>query len=98
MGCLRTCMREMEISGAGTPNITIEGVTKLGGNTHSVIADRIELGTYMLAPAICAAVSAVCWRVQATRARLCSQGWGVAAHHDNVHIYVCIGFHAWVCV
>jgi UDP-N-acetylglucosamine 1-carboxyvinyltransferase len=28
-------------------------VDRLGGATHPVVADRIELGTYMLAPAIC---------------------------------------------
>ena len=33
--------------------ITIEGVDRLGGATHPVVTDRIELGTYMLAPAIC---------------------------------------------
>ncbi|PQM60106.1 MAG: UDP-N-acetylglucosamine 1-carboxyvinyltransferase [Rhodobacteraceae bacterium] len=41
-----------KIQGAGTPTITIDGVSELTGNTHSVIVDRIELGTYMLAPAI----------------------------------------------
>ena len=30
----------------------IEGVDRLHGATHEVIADRIELGTFMLAPAI----------------------------------------------
>lgn len=41
-----------KIKGQGTATITIEGVSELKGNTHSVIVDRIELGTYMLAPAI----------------------------------------------
>ncbi|GLQ36128.1 UDP-N-acetylglucosamine 1-carboxyvinyltransferase [Amylibacter marinus] len=40
------------ISGDGTSTITVEGVEKLGGATHSVVTDRIELGTYMLAPII----------------------------------------------
>jgi UDP-N-acetylglucosamine 1-carboxyvinyltransferase len=40
------------ISGAGTSTIEIEGVDRLGGATHRVVTDRIELGTYMLAPAI----------------------------------------------
>jgi UDP-N-acetylglucosamine 1-carboxyvinyltransferase len=30
----------------------VEGVDALSGATHSVVPDRIELGTYMLAPAI----------------------------------------------
>jgi UDP-N-acetylglucosamine 1-carboxyvinyltransferase len=37
----------------GTSTLTIEGVDRLGGATHSVVPDRIELGTYMIAPAIC---------------------------------------------
>jgi UDP-N-acetylglucosamine 1-carboxyvinyltransferase len=40
------------ISGDGTSTITIEGVERLGGATHAVVTDRIELGTYMLAPLI----------------------------------------------
>lgn len=51
---LADCLRAMgaRISGDGTSQIEIEGVDRLGGATHSVVADRIELGTYMLAPAI----------------------------------------------
>jgi len=41
------------IEGEGTSTITIEGVDSLSGATHPVVADRIELGTYMLVPAIC---------------------------------------------
>lgn len=36
-----------KIEGAGTRRITIEGVEKLGGTEHTVIADRIEAGTFM---------------------------------------------------
>ncbi len=52
---LAQCLRKMgaQIEGEGTHTITIEGVERLGGATHSVVTDRIELGTYMLAPAIC---------------------------------------------
>jgi UDP-N-acetylglucosamine 1-carboxyvinyltransferase len=51
---LANCLRAMgaQISGDETSEITIQGVEKLHGATHRVIADRIELGTYMLAPAI----------------------------------------------
>ncbi len=38
-----------KIKGLGTSDITIEGVKKLHGTTHSVIPDRIETGTYMCA-------------------------------------------------
>jgi len=49
------CLRRMgaRIEGEGTGTITIEGVDRLSGATHPVVVDRIELGTYMLAPAIC---------------------------------------------
>lgn len=47
------CKMGAQIDGAGTKKITIQGVERLHGATHRVIADRIELGTYMLAPAIC---------------------------------------------
>jgi UDP-N-acetylglucosamine 1-carboxyvinyltransferase len=38
-----------KIQGAGTPTITIEGVEKLSGGSHHVMADRIEAGTFMIA-------------------------------------------------
>ena len=52
---LAQCLRKMgaQISGEGTGTIEIQGVDRLGGATHRVVTDRIELGTYMLAPAIC---------------------------------------------
>jgi UDP-N-acetylglucosamine 1-carboxyvinyltransferase len=51
---LAVCLRRMgaEIEGEGTARITVEGVDRLEGATHAVVPDRIELGTYMLAPAI----------------------------------------------
>jgi UDP-N-acetylglucosamine 1-carboxyvinyltransferase len=50
---LADCLTRMgaQIEGAGTSTITIQGVDRLNGATHPVIVDRIELGTYMLAPA-----------------------------------------------
>jgi len=51
---LARCLRRMgaRIEGEGTATITIEGVDRLSGATHPVVTDRIELGTYMLAPVI----------------------------------------------
>jgi len=51
---LAQCLRRMgaQIAGEGTDTIEIRGVDRLHGATHPVVADRIELGTYMLAPAI----------------------------------------------
>ncbi len=52
---LARCLKKMgaRIEGEGTATITIEGTDRLGGATHQVVTDRIELGTYMLVPAIC---------------------------------------------
>ena len=41
-----------KVKGDGSSIITIEGVDKLHGATHPVVVDRIELGTYMMAPLI----------------------------------------------
>ncbi|MDG3084758.1 UDP-N-acetylglucosamine 1-carboxyvinyltransferase [Vibrio hannami] len=41
-----------KISGAGSDTITIEGVERLGGGKHSVVADRIETGTFLVAAAV----------------------------------------------
>lgn len=51
---LARCLGAMgaQIDGAGTGEITIEGVDALHGATHSVLPDRVEMGTYMIAPAI----------------------------------------------
>ena len=51
---LAHCLMEMgaDIEGAGTSTMVIRGVDKLHGATHRCITDRIELGTWMIAPAI----------------------------------------------
>ncbi|PEA79023.1 UDP-N-acetylglucosamine 1-carboxyvinyltransferase [Bacillus wiedmannii] len=41
-----------KVRGAGTGTIRIEGVDKLYGGNHSIIPDRIEAGTFMVAAAI----------------------------------------------
>ena len=40
------------IDGAGTGSITIQGVDRLGGTDHTVLPDRIETGTYLVAAAM----------------------------------------------
>src|ERR671939_1625343 len=40
------------VRGAGTPTIRIEGVESLGGAEHTIIPDRIETGTFIVAAAI----------------------------------------------
>ena len=48
---LAKCLTAMgaKIEGAGTPQIVIEGVEKLHGCKHRVVADRIETGTFLCA-------------------------------------------------
>lgn len=41
-----------QIEGAGTSTIRVQGVSKLHGAEHTIIADRIEAGTYVIAGAI----------------------------------------------
>jgi UDP-N-acetylglucosamine 1-carboxyvinyltransferase len=41
-----------KIEGAGTSEIRIQGVERLGGAEHTIIADRIEAGTFAIAGAI----------------------------------------------
>ena len=51
---LGNCLIKMgaNIKGLGTDIITIEGVEELSGAEHSIIFDRIEAGTYMVAVAM----------------------------------------------
>ncbi|MEH2472765.1 UDP-N-acetylglucosamine 1-carboxyvinyltransferase [Nitrobacteraceae bacterium AZCC 2161] len=48
------CLNKMgaRVSGAGTPRIVIQGVSKLHGARHTVLPDRIETGTYAMAVAM----------------------------------------------
>ena len=51
---LANCLNAMgaRIEGIGTDHLKIQGVDKLHGCTHAVVADRIEAGTYAMAAAI----------------------------------------------
>lgn len=51
---LANCLNAMgaKVSGAGTSEIIIEGVDSLHDASHSVIPDRIETGTYLIAGAV----------------------------------------------
>ncbi len=52
--CLANYLNAMgaKIKGAGTGTIRVEGVKKLIGCNHTIIPDRIEAGTFMVAAAI----------------------------------------------
>ena len=51
---LAECLVAMgaNISGAGTGRIVVDGVERLHGGTHSVVPDRIETGTFLVAAAM----------------------------------------------
>ena len=51
---LANCLISMgaKISGAGTDTLVIEGVERLHGTRYTVLPDRIETGTYLVAAAI----------------------------------------------
>jgi UDP-N-acetylglucosamine 1-carboxyvinyltransferase len=50
---LATCLNAMgaQIEGAGSDRLSVRGVAKLHGARHTVIPDRIETGTYLMAVA-----------------------------------------------
>ena len=51
---LANCLTSMgaKITGAGTDTLTIEGVSELCGKEYSVMPDRIETGTFLVAAAV----------------------------------------------
>ncbi len=51
---LADCLNAMgaKIENAGRSTVTIQGVERLGGARHEVVADRIELGSYAMAPGV----------------------------------------------
>jgi len=51
---LAACLNSMgaRVSGAGTDKIIIEGVESLSGTNHTIMPDRIEAGSYLVAAAM----------------------------------------------
>jgi len=62
---LAACLNAMgaDVEGAGSPRIVVRGVERLHGGAHSVLPDRIETGTFLVAAAMTGG------RVVATHAR-----------------------------
>ncbi len=54
IGDLVHCLTAMgaQIGGVGTDTLSVQGVDRLHGATHAVIADRIETGTFAMAAAV----------------------------------------------
>lgn len=79
-----------KITGAGTHRIVIEGVAELHGAEHSVIPDRIEAGTFLVAAAI-AGTKVTLRRVvpehlRAVTDALAAAGFGIEAGRDTLTV------------
>jgi UDP-N-acetylglucosamine 1-carboxyvinyltransferase len=78
------------VQGAGTARIEIEGVTELGAATHTIIPDRIEAGTLLVAGAITQGDVAVTGlqpdHITAVLAKLEECGVGLEVGPDRVRV------------
>ncbi len=89
---LAECLNAMgaKVYGAGTPQITIEGVEKLHGCEYSVIADRIETGTFLCAAAATGGdvrVTNTCpYALEAVIGKLREAGADVQTGEDWIHL------------
>lgn len=96
---LAECLIAMgaDIEGAGSSEMVIRGVDRLHGTTHRVIADRIELGTYMIAPAIAGGavdllggerhlVAALADKLEAAGIEIVETGKGLRVSHGNAAV------------
>ena len=78
------------IHGAGTPDITIDGVNRLKGCIHDIIPDRIEAGTYIImAAAVGDGVTVknvIPQHVEALLSKLDEMGVKMLVGSDNVRV------------
>jgi len=84
-------MMGANVSGAGTPVVTIEGVTELHGvDGYRVIPDRIEAGTFMTAAAVThgdvTIKDAEPAHLQSVIAKLREAGVKVETHNGDIHV------------
>ena len=90
------CIRD-SINGDGSSVITIEGVTSLHGTSHEVVTDRIELGTYMMAPLIAGGkiellggkrkiLESFCQKLEEAGAEITESERGLIVARKNAHI------------
>ena len=80
-----------KIEGAGTRRITVEGVKELHGAEHSVIPDRIEAGTFLVAAALAGTVVTlrrVCAdHLKAVTNTLSDAGFRLEIQRDNITLH-----------
>jgi len=78
------------IEGAGTGSITVQGVDALGGTSYSVLPDRIETGTYLVAAAMTGghvrAVNAAPETLEAVLIKLAEAGATITTGEDWIDL------------
>ena len=79
------------IRGAGTNAIKIDGVTKLTGRDYTIIPDRIEAGTYMVAAAMTQGDvridNAISEHLKPVIAKLKEAGAHIEEDVDSIHVW-----------
>ncbi|MFN7183236.1 MAG: UDP-N-acetylglucosamine 1-carboxyvinyltransferase [Thermomonas haemolytica] len=89
---LAECLNTLgaRIRGHGTPRIEVEGVERLHGGEHTVIADRIETGTFLVAAAMTGGrITATHTRpdtLDAVLGKLRQAGAEIACDGDRIHL------------
>jgi len=80
-----------KVYGAGTPTIHITGVQQLHGTEYTIIPDRIEAGTYLLAGAITRSPITVCsvipQHLNHTLIKLQEMGYNIRVQGDAISIH-----------
>ena len=80
-----------KVYGAGTPTIRILGVQQLHGTEYTIIPDRIEAGTYLLAGAITRSPITVCsvipQHLNHILIKLQEMGYSINVRDDAISIY-----------
>ncbi|MNM78522.1 UDP-N-acetylglucosamine 1-carboxyvinyltransferase 2 [compost metagenome] len=85
------------IKGAGTETIRIEGVSELKGCRHSIIPDRIQAGTYMIAAAATRGDvlidGVIPKHLEALTAKLLEMGAQVEELDESIRVIGCPDYH-----
>ena len=80
-----------KIRGAGTSEITIDGVSRLKGCIHDIIPDRIEAGTYIIAAAACGkdvtVKNVIPQHIEALTSKLEEMGVNIEQGTDYIRVY-----------
>ncbi|NMO97920.1 UDP-N-acetylglucosamine 1-carboxyvinyltransferase [Paenibacillus lemnae] len=78
------------IKGAGTETIRIEGVTSMRGCRHSIIPDRIQAGTYMIAAAATRGDvvidNVIPKHLEALTAKMIEMGVGIEERDESIRV------------